>query len=65
MALSENTAVKKAYKDGTYTDAHGIDWRKGMDGWFADIGDGDGICLCYHHLMVELIEKEHPDERQG
>jgi hypothetical protein len=58
MALSSNPAVTKAYKAGTYTDARGVSWRRGMDGWFSDYRDG--VCLCYHHDMVAMIEKENP-----
>lgn len=61
MAQSSNPAVKKAYEDGTYTTADGYTWRRGMDGWFMDNVDGKGgMMLTYHHLMIELIEKENP-----
>lgn len=63
MALSKNPTVRKAYDEGTYTDKNGYEWRRGMDGWFLDNIDGKGgRMLAYHHMMVELIEKEHPDE---
>lgn len=61
MALSDNPAVRKAYDDGTYTDAKGVTYRRGMDGWFVDNIDGKGgMMLVWHHHFVELIEKENP-----
>jgi hypothetical protein len=60
MALSKNTAVRKAYEEGFYTTQEGDTWRKGMDGWFL-VHDGDDIILSWHHHFVELIEKENPE----
>ena len=57
---STNQAVRAAYAAGQYTDKVGIEYRRGMDGWFADVGDGDGILLIRHHDFVALIEEEHP-----
>ncbi len=64
MPFSTNPAVTKAYDKGTYTDAEGNAWHRGMDGWFLNNNfDGKGgVVLTYHHLMVELIEKENPNE---
>ncbi|HJW01590.1 MAG TPA: hypothetical protein VJ617_21060 [Arthrobacter sp.] len=62
MALSNNPAVRMAYAAGTYTDKNGREWRRGMDGWFLDNWDSKGgVLLTYHHLMVEMIEKENPE----
>lgn len=61
MALSKNKAVRAAYDAGTYTDALGVSWRKGMDGWFDDNYFG-GMFLARHDDMVAMIEKENPDE---
>lgn len=59
--MSTNPTVRKAYEEGTYTDADGRKWRRGMDGWFLDNVDGKGgMMLVRHHHMVELIEREHP-----
>lgn len=60
MALSKNKAVREAYAAGTYTDARGHSWRRGMDGWFLE--GVDYIMVSYHHDMVEMIEKEHPED---
>lgn len=59
MALSQNKAVRVAYDAGKYTDADGNEWVRGMDGWFLDYGK-DGRCLIYHHMFVEMVEKENP-----
>jgi hypothetical protein len=57
-----NKAVEAAYEAGKYTDEDGTEWRRGMDGWFLDNVDGKGgKMLCYHHDMVEKIEREHPE----
>lgn len=57
-----NKAVEAAYESRTYVDAEGNEWRRGMDGWFLDNVDGKGgTMLCYHHDMVAMIEREHPD----
>lgn len=62
MALSNNPAVRKAYKDGTYTDKQGQLWRRGMDGWFFDISP-DSVLLARHDEFVKnVIEKENPVE---
>ena len=61
MALSQNKAVRNAYSTGTYTDARGNEWVRGMDGWFLDFGK-DGRCLAYHHDFVSLVEKENPED---
>jgi hypothetical protein len=58
MSLNDNPAVKKAYEDRIYTDARGLEWRRGMDGWFLD--GAEGIYLARHHDFVEMVEKEHP-----
>lgn len=58
-----NKAVEAAYASGKYTDDKGRSWRRGMDGWFLDDVDGKGgLLLCRHHDMVEMMEREHPDE---
>lgn len=62
--LNDNKAVKTAYEKGTYTDARGRQWRRGMDGWFL-VHDGDGIFLARHHDMIAMIEKERPDKELG
>jgi hypothetical protein len=59
MSFSDNPAVRKAYDDGTYTDAAGIAWKRGMDGWFWDMG-ADGVMLSRHGDFVALIERENP-----
>lgn len=61
---STNPAVTKAYKEHTYTAADGAVWRQGMDGWFNDSIPGV-IHLTYHHMMVDLIEKENPATPAG
>lgn len=61
MALSKNKAVRAAYAAGEYTDARGVQWVRGMDGWF-DYGNPDLICLARHDDMVNMIEQENPDE---
>lgn len=61
MALSKNKAVRAAYEAGTYTDARGVSWRKGMDGWFDDHFFG-GMFLARHDDFVSMVETEHPDE---
>lgn len=58
MSLNDNPAVKQAYEDRAYTDLQGVDWRRGLDGWFAD--SGDIVHLIRHEDFVEMIEKEHP-----
>lgn len=58
MSLSTHPAVIRAYREGTYTDKNGTAWRKGLDGWFVD--SPGMIQLAYHHMMVDLIEKENP-----
>jgi hypothetical protein len=61
VSLNDNPAVKKAYEDRTYTDtAKGRTWRRGMDGWFLDGVEGEGIYLIRHHDFVAMVEKEHP-----
>lgn len=59
-----NKAVEAAYKKGTYVDAKGNAWRRGMDGWFLDDVDGKGgVMICRHDDMVEMMEREHPDDQ--
>lgn len=58
MSLNDNPAVRKAYEDRTYTDTRGIDWRRGLDGWFSDLGDA--VHLIRHEDFVAMIEEEHP-----
>jgi hypothetical protein len=63
VGLTENKAVTTAYETGSYVDAKGQKWRRGMDGWFLDNVDGQGgVMLVRHHHMVQRIELEHPDE---
>lgn len=58
-----NKAVEAAYESGSYVDADGKKWRRGMDGWFLDNVDGKGgVMLVRHHDMVEVMEREHPEE---
>jgi hypothetical protein len=58
-----NKAVEAAYESRKYVDAAGVEWRRGMDGWFLDDVDGKGgVMLIRHHDMVARIEREHPDE---
>lgn len=54
-----NPAVKAAYDAGEYTDKKGQHWRRGMDGWFLDIGEA--TLLARHDDFVALIEKENPE----
>lgn len=58
---SDNPAVREAYEKGTYTDKKGWLWRRGMDGWFHDRSEG-GVFLTYNHLMIAMIEEEHPND---
>jgi hypothetical protein len=62
VSLSKNPAVIKAYDEGTYTDRHGVEWKRGMDGWF-DRSDPKMVCLIWHHNFVELVESENPQEK--
>lgn len=55
-----NKAVEKAYESGSYTDAGGKTWRRGMDGWFFDMPDG-AVMVVRHKDMVEVMEREHPE----
>lgn len=57
--FNDNPAVRKAYEDRTYTDAKGVVWRRGMDGWFDDDYKG-GVFLCRHDDFVDLVLKENP-----
>lgn len=62
MAMSSNPAVRAAYEARTYTDAHGNEWRRGMDGWFLDNVDGKGgMMLCRHHDFVAMVERENEE----
>jgi len=62
MTLSKNPAVADAYRKGTYLDARGNEWRRGMDGWFLDNADGKGgVMLVRHHDMQTLIETENTE----
>jgi hypothetical protein len=58
---SKNPAVIEAYRTHTYTSKSGTVWRRGLDGWFNDSVPGV-IHVTYHHMMVDLIEKENPTE---
>lgn len=58
MSLNDNPAVRKAYEDRVYTDARGLVWKRGMDGWFMD--GVEDIYLARHDDFVAMIEEEHP-----
>lgn len=57
--MSTNPAVREAYRASEYTDARGVKWTRGMDGWF-DYSNPDLICLARHHDIVTMIESENP-----
>lgn len=61
MNFNDNKAVKTAYEFGSYVDAAGKSWRRGMDGWFLDSADGRGVFLMRHHHMIAKIEEENPE----
>jgi hypothetical protein len=61
MSLNDNKAVKAAYENRVYVDGLGARWRRGMDGWFRDMGDGD-VYLIRHEEMVKVIEEENPED---
>lgn len=62
-------AVGEAVASGTYTDRKGCVYKKGMDGWFSDIGmvqgeDGNWrptVHVTYHHDMIAFIRKEEAE----
>lgn len=55
---SNNPVVRAAYDAGTYTDADGKVWTRGMDGWFLQ-HPGEDIYLIRHDDMVKIIEQEN------
>lgn len=59
MSLLDNPAVRKAYEDRTYTDATGVVWHRGLDGWFDQSGEELGIIhLIRHDDFVEMVIQE-------
>lgn len=48
--------VKDVFRAMIYTDAKGVEWRRGMDGWFSDMGKD--IYLIRHEEMAEVIDRE-------
>lgn len=59
-SVLSHPSVRAAYEAGTYTDAHGCSWRRGMDGWFTDFDDGS-VMLCRHDDFASMVRDENPE----
>jgi hypothetical protein len=54
--------VKEVFRAMIYTDAQGVEWRRGMDGWFRDLPETNSVYLRRHDVMAEVIDKENKHE---
>jgi len=50
--------VKEVFRAMIYVDTQGVEWRRGLDGWFRDLPGKNNIYLRRHDVMAEVIEKE-------
>lgn len=54
--MTTSNKVKEVFRAMIYEDVSGVEWKRGLDGWFCEMGKD--LYVIRHDEMASVIERE-------